>query len=229
MHIILVRHGQSYFNVHESRSLNSGLTVHGRDQCIKTGNFLRDYIEEKCYSDKKIDVIFHHSPFDRTTESSDIIYDRIMWKAIFEKTKYNTIIRQSNWDLREHIFAYEDSSNSIRTFPKEEHDALIAENLPLKITDEWVVERTDKDHEVLERVSNVVKHLFSFDNETVHVIIGHGTPTQVLYEMLTGNYLERIPEWDRSFKNCSVTHIETGGEKPLVHLLKHTDFLEDNQ
>ena len=93
--IILVRHGQTIWNVDKRKQgrKNSPLTIKGLEQAQKMGSFLSSYLENK----NEIEII--SSPLHRAWQTASIIYQSII--KIRGNMKLNLTL---NDELMEHSF-----------------------------------------------------------------------------------------------------------------------------
>lgn len=120
----------------------------------------------------------HTSPFTRCKNTAGPIYD-ICFK------KLNEFINE-DWRLREHIY---------------ELNGYTENQLPLTVG-EYTLNEIDTDETILGRLREFYNGLNRNEN---HIIFSHGTPIQTLREFTQGRFT--LPVWDKSVKNCGITHI----------------------
>lgn len=178
MELILIRHAESEFNAKQTRHLDSNLTRRGQLQAIDTGVFLQKQVPDI------LDFKFIVSPFLRTYETYKYIISGINAQIDYE----------TSWDLKEHI--YENAGFLIEALP-------LTVQCPKTFTN-FVIDKAENEDEFFQRLKNFWNRL---DKNGKYVIISHGTPIQTLMEFCAGVF-DKFPIWDKSIKNCSVSHFK---------------------
>ena len=195
METILIRHANSMGNARMTTDLNSDLTELGYKQAKATADFLYDYLDEEWLYGTILT-----SPFKRTFRTSSILAEKL-GKSI-----------EQNFHLKELI--QEQAHFTEKSFP-----------LVINERKEWVIKDMESDKECIDRLDFIIRKtevIYTLDKIKT-IIVTHGIPMQVLTELLLGNELEELPEWDNSIKNCCITHIKDGE----LLLDRHVEHLKE--
>lgn len=80
---------------------------------------------------------------------------------------------------------------------------------------DYKIDRMETDDELMQRMK-----LFRYADKII--IVSHGLPIQVLKDIIVNANIKKLPEWDKSYKNCSITHIKDG-KLLLDRYVKHLE------
>lgn len=159
----------------------------GEKQAEVTADFLATYLNENCPEWFDTGEIWS-SPYKRTLKTSWAISERL-GLPVFQ-----------DWRLRELIA---------------EQGHYTEDSFPLFINEfrQWNLYEMETEEETITRLNDFVQYNESYSDKLI--IVSHGIPTRILKDLYL-NYndfeyeMKCIPEWDGSFKNCSVMHIRNG-------------------
>ena len=202
MEVILIRHANSMGNARITTDLNSDLTELGYKQAEVTAKFLSEYLNAEWYQEGEI----WSSPYKRTLKTS--------W-AIAEETGLPV---SQDFRLREII---------------QEQGHYNKDSFPLSINENkgWCLFKLEDNQQTIDRLQDFVYFTPTVTKKLI--IVSHGIPTRILKDLFI-NYNDNsykmmgLPEWDGTFKNCSITHIKDGEvilDRYTEHLLKGDCFI----
>lgn len=177
--IILIRHGESMWNIKQSDSLDSHLSPMGVFQAMKLAEFLSDNIDD-FHS-----FVGHTSPYHRC----------LLTSMPLRKAGLRFFVEPDLAELTDH---YPESGITVPCRRSEFPDI------------EWGNYTTT--HFGKEPSEGFLGRLHSFAQRIPDrsIIVTHGSVVQTMIEIALGVRVERIPTWDNSIGNASVTYIKGG-------------------
>lgn len=187
--LIIIRHGRSQFNVHETDHPDSELTEFGRHQAAVVGKF----INESDFWDYPI----YTSPFLRCLQTTDIIF------SYFKKS-----IKNIGWgvsvDSAPYVFS--NLSEYLNDFGQGVLIPCRKDQFNYQHCGSWE-EKTYKPESLESYMGRLHDAYLSLPDSAI--VVTHGLPMLTLTEIAQGN-LNYIPIWDYSVNNCSITRIVNG-------------------
>lgn len=200
MKLFLIRHGESIQNTKENYKI--GLPDHkvylskkGEQQVIKTGEFLKKYVDEN-----KIDLnksVLWISPYERTRQTARLINDSLNIQKVKEDI---TLIEQ-----RYGLFSDKEIELIKQMYPEEfkfydnyyQNDGKFYAKLP----------QGESPFDVSLRTKQFIDTIFRDDEDTLFVV-SHGTTIKTIIM----NWFHYSPEWfnnEPNIENASVRLIES--------------------
>ena len=200
MKIFLIRHGESIQNTKENYKI--GLPDHkvylseeGRKQAIKTGEFLKKYVDEN-----KIDLnksVLWISPYERTRQTAKLINESLNIQKVKEDI---TLIEQ-----RYGLFSDKEIELIKQMYPEEfkfydnyyQNDGKFYAKLP----------QGESPFDVALRTKQFIYTIFRDEDDTLFVV-SHGTTIKTIIM----NWFHYPPEWfnrEPNMENASVRLIES--------------------
>lgn len=181
--LILIRHGESEYNVKLTANLDSNLTSRGREQAKNAGKFLKSNFGNLS------EFTALTSPYLRCLQTS---------KIIAEETGLNFSVVH---EPREGMITYIDVTIPARNemFPE------FSWNLPCKSNhwkdNSWIFFQ-ESNEEFLKRVKEFVGF---FENKKT-IVVSHGTPINSMYELSLG--ILRDPDIETYVDNATISYIK---------------------
>jgi broad specificity phosphatase PhoE len=191
--VIIIRHGRSTHNTHQSDDGNAPLTEWGIRQAKKVGQFLVAHL-------KLVDFDFFSSPFERCLQTMECIRQPLHeWGY---KNQEYIRMPQVMSGLREYLnhFGEPVTLNLNKTkekFPVGNYHYFSHPEYTITYEPEW--------NEVFyNRIDRVYRDL-----PEKSLVVTHGLPAMLLRQ-IASNGPRSIPIWDYSIDNCSITYIVDG-------------------
>lgn len=180
MDLIIVRHGQSQYNMRATENMDSHLTVEGYRQAAATGKWLANHMN----LDGRIGVV---SPFRRTCQTARVIADETGLKFRVHPLVHEFMVTYNGFDIENHR----------EVFPEFDWSAVgIEERLPMN------KETMDL---YRNRMAKALNWLAEDHRDCPLLVVSHGLPCETLARLAIG--VDERPETYTVLQNCSVTWV----------------------
>ena len=180
MRLILIRHGESEYNLRLSRSLDSSLSKFGEQQVLQTAININHMKGPTQFAG-------HTSPYRRTLETAAIIQSQtgIPFKVMLGPREVMT------------IYDYCKIGNHSKDFPQFDWSNFT--------TDPEIEFQHEKDEEYLDRVEGYIQNELE---EPGTIVVSHGMTVVTMMELAMG--IRRVPSSYFYVDNASITHVVDG-------------------
>lgn len=180
MDLIIVRHGQSEYNVRRTRDMDSHLSVEGYRQVEETASWLARHMK----LDGRFGIV---SPFRRTCQTARVIAKETGLKFRVYPLVHEFMVTYENFQIQNHRESFPEfdwsGMDSTVSFPMERESMDAYRNRMAKVLN-WLME----DH-----------------GGKPLLVVSHGLPCDTLARLAIG--ADERPETFTVLQNCSVTWI----------------------